>query len=292
LRGPVGAPHHEGQTVLQIQHDGQITHIRQGPKSKIFRFTGILIYVIHLAVPRPLRDVSRSSRYVGHRMRWTLRRQVISITGRKRCSVRRSRVVLAPRPWRYAGGNFPPATGARKAASPGRARISRNTIARGKPGCLGCTCQNRVHSFSSFSTRRCGRSQRPAFPAPSVRKRGNGIGKTRAKARRGNAFGCLKTESANSVHLAPLAGRGRRALARRVRGSLCTLADSGIRGESPSPQPSPRSEQRTGRGGTAFNTPSRGPPHSPARRRPRTARSAAPHISRSRRGRCRPHCAA
>jgi hypothetical protein len=34
----------------------------------------------------------------------------------------------------------PSATGARKAASPGRARISRNTIARGKPGCLGCTC--------------------------------------------------------------------------------------------------------------------------------------------------------
>src|SRR5262245_2548589 len=31
-------------------------------------------------------------------------------------------------------------TGARKAASPGRARISRKTIARGKPGCLGCTC--------------------------------------------------------------------------------------------------------------------------------------------------------
>jgi hypothetical protein len=40
-------------------------------------------------------------------------------------------------------------TGARKAASPGRARISRKTIARGKPGCLGCTCQIRVHSFSA-----------------------------------------------------------------------------------------------------------------------------------------------
>jgi hypothetical protein len=53
---------------------------------------------------------------------------------------RRSRVVLAPRPWRYVGGNLPPATGARKAASPERARISRKPIARGKPGCLGCTC--------------------------------------------------------------------------------------------------------------------------------------------------------
>jgi len=43
----------------------------------------------------------------------------------KDCRGRRSRVVLAPRPWRYVCGSFPPATGARKAASPGRARISR-----------------------------------------------------------------------------------------------------------------------------------------------------------------------
>ena len=43
-------------------------------------------------------------------------------------------------------GVFPLTTGARKAASPGRARISRKTIARGKPGCLGCTCQSRVRS--------------------------------------------------------------------------------------------------------------------------------------------------
>src|ERR1700752_2732854 len=82
------------------------------------------------------------------RMRWTLWRQVwqrdpgkvgnrfsdkdhaqTRHTGRKRCSVRRSRVVLAPRPWRYVGGNPPPATGARKAASPGRSRISRKAIA-------------------------------------------------------------------------------------------------------------------------------------------------------------------
>src|SRR5262249_60870118 len=34
-------------------------------------------------VPCPRRDVSRSSRYVGRRMRWTLRRQVF-FTGRKR----------------------------------------------------------------------------------------------------------------------------------------------------------------------------------------------------------------
>ncbi len=38
--------------------------------------------------------------------------------------------------------------------------------------------------------------------------------------------------------------------------------------------------------------PSRDPPHSPAHHPPRSARSAARRISRSRRDRCRPHCAA
>src|SRR5262249_38140684 len=42
-------------------------------------------------------------------------------------------------------------TGTRKAASPGRARISRKTIARGKPGCLGCTCLIRVRSFATIA---------------------------------------------------------------------------------------------------------------------------------------------
>jgi hypothetical protein len=63
--------------------------------------------------------------------------------------------------WRGNGDN--------KGRSPGRARISRKAIARGKPGCLGCTCQNRVHSCLHFRTRCCGRSRRPAFPAPSLR---------------------------------------------------------------------------------------------------------------------------
>src|SRR5262245_41791348 len=47
--------------------------------------------------------------------------------------------------------SWPLTTGARKAASPGRARISRKTVARGKPGCLGCTCLTRVHSFSTLA---------------------------------------------------------------------------------------------------------------------------------------------
>ena len=53
--------------------------------------------------------------------------------------------------WRRDPGVYPaclcgPGNGDNKGRSPGRARISRKTIARGKPGCLGCTCQIRVHS--------------------------------------------------------------------------------------------------------------------------------------------------
>jgi hypothetical protein len=65
----------------------------------------------------------------------------------------------------------------RQAAHRGEHEGNRKTIARGKPGCLGCTCQIRVHSFATFSTRRCGRSRRPAFPAPSAVQRANEIAK-------------------------------------------------------------------------------------------------------------------
>jgi hypothetical protein len=45
--------------------------------------------------------------------------------------------------WRGNGDN--------KGRSPGRVRISRKPLARGKPGCPGCTCQTRVHSIATFA---------------------------------------------------------------------------------------------------------------------------------------------
>src|SRR4030095_15655061 len=73
-------------------------------------------------------------------------------TGRNVRSVRRSRVVLAPRPWRQVGASYRADDGGKKRRSPGRARISRKTIARGKPGCPGCTCSlTRVLSFATFA---------------------------------------------------------------------------------------------------------------------------------------------
>src|ERR1700752_1590965 len=44
-----------------------------------------------------------------------------------------------------------------KAAHRGEHEVSRQTIAWGKPGCPGCTCQTRVRSFTTHCTRCCGR---------------------------------------------------------------------------------------------------------------------------------------
>ena len=59
-------------------------------------------------------------------------------------------MVLAPRPWRQVTWvKARVATVAKEAVHRGEHEGNRKTIARGKPGCLGCTCQIRVHSFST-----------------------------------------------------------------------------------------------------------------------------------------------
>src|SRR5437879_1341317 len=63
--------------------------------------------------------------------------------------------------------------GGKRGRSPGRARISRKAIARGKPGCPGCTCGlTRVH-FGSTPTHMGLRAQSaPGFPCALFSKRG------------------------------------------------------------------------------------------------------------------------
>ena len=126
---------------------------------------------------------------------------------RNACSVRRSRVVLAPRPWRLSA---PPCgrcgNGDKKGRSPGRARISRKTIARGKPGCLGCTCQIRVRSLLPLHTVLRAQSA-PGFPCALCQREGQRDVTTRAKTCRGNAVGCLKIESANARSSRPSEAR-------------------------------------------------------------------------------------
>src|SRR5215510_595500 len=68
-------------------------------------------------------------------------------------------------------------TGARKAASPGRARISRKTTRAGKAGMSRLYLSNPCAFFHYHRTRCCGCIQRPAFPAPSARERDNEIAK-------------------------------------------------------------------------------------------------------------------
>ena len=133
------------------------------------------------SVPCPPRDASRSSRRVGRGMRWTLWRQAGSFPPDENAgSGRRSRVVLAPRPWRHVGGVFRRQTGARKAASPGRARRKPLKPSRGESRCE--LAEPVVTNSCAFlyCTRGCGRGQRPAFPAPSAKRRDNEI-KTQAK---------------------------------------------------------------------------------------------------------------
>jgi hypothetical protein len=91
-------------------------------------------------------------------------------TGRERCGVRRSRVVLAPRPWRYAGGSDPAGNGGKKGRFPGESTYKPSNHCAGKAGMSRLYLSNPCAFFLCFSTRRCGRSRRPAFPAPSSRR--------------------------------------------------------------------------------------------------------------------------
>ena len=80
--------------------------------------------------------------------------------------------------------------GDNKRRSPGRARISRKAIARGKPGCLGCTCQIRVHSSTTSAHGNAGAvgarlSLRPFFPKGPMRLQNPG------EMCRGDASVCL-----------------------------------------------------------------------------------------------------
>jgi hypothetical protein len=112
----------------------------QVPKSKKILFTRIPIYGINPSSPRLHEGTQRDRHGTLARVAMDAVASGDLFTGRNVRSVRRSRVVLAPRPWRQVGARYRADDGGKKRRSPGRARISRKTIARGKPGCPGCTC--------------------------------------------------------------------------------------------------------------------------------------------------------
>src|ERR1700752_5169918 len=136
--------------VLQNQHDGQITSVyrnsSQPPKSKIFRFTEIPIYGINRSSPchHEGRFAVVTKRGAGcdgtlpasgdlHRKRWPRTAKSCGPGAATLASIRSA----------CAGT----ATVTIKAAHRGEHEGNRKTIARGKPGCPGCTCQIRVQSF-------------------------------------------------------------------------------------------------------------------------------------------------
>ena len=116
-------------------------------------------------------DATRSSRNVGAGCDGRCGVRQLA-AGRNARSVRRSRVVLAPRPWRLFCGRYPAENGDNKRRSPGRARISRQTIAWGKPGCLGCTCLIRVRFLFSLHTVLRAQSA-PGFPCALCQREGH-----------------------------------------------------------------------------------------------------------------------
>jgi hypothetical protein len=104
-------------------------------------------------------------------MRWPLWRQVLA-PGENVCSGRRSRVVLAPRPWRYAGGKSRRQRGQERPLPRGEHEGNRSNHCAGKAGVLAVPVVTNSCPFL-FWTRGCVCRWRPAFPAPSAVQRVN-----------------------------------------------------------------------------------------------------------------------
>ena len=146
--------------------------------------------------PASARGAYASSRTWGG-MRWTLWRRKTSGANAD------GEVVWSWRP--DAGAKFLRSKllrddGGKRARSPGRARISRKTIAWGMPDVSGASAVNtRVHTPTTKRTRGCGCIGHPVFPAPSYFLWGQSFRKTRthraARIRWCVLFSSLKIES-------------------------------------------------------------------------------------------------
>jgi hypothetical protein len=143
-----GWPRQQAAPVTPILPDGQISKTCLALSRKIFRFSEMKIC-----------GINRPSHPAKGRLA-ILTDRAVGCDGR--CGVRRVHARRAKRSQRTAKSCGSSAAtlassrrissagdGGKRGRSPGRARISRKAIARGRPGCLGCTCQTRVHSFTT-----------------------------------------------------------------------------------------------------------------------------------------------
>src|ERR1700738_4363656 len=151
----------------------------QSPHAKIFPFAPgpNQLYIPCRLVPQ--RGGSRSSRTRGG-MRWTR----AALLTRALTGGRRSRVVLTPRRRRQVGGSFSADDGDKKARSPGRARRKPLKPLRGECRTTRRDRGDYTRVLPTHGTRGCGRTGRPAFPAPSVFREREIQSKTRAYRRR------------------------------------------------------------------------------------------------------------
>jgi hypothetical protein len=174
----------QGQTNFLSRHK-QIALSGKSVKScpdlfaKIFRFTFLKIGIINRAVSSPRRGVGHRHQALG----WDAVDAFVSArvsVRRMNKSVRRSRVVLTPRCWRQVGSKYAAGDGDNKPAHRGEREVSRKAIAQGMSECSPLTCMLVCANCATFGTRDRGCSAHPAFPAPSLRREGQGDWKTRA----------------------------------------------------------------------------------------------------------------
>jgi hypothetical protein len=146
-----GRQRRAGQQVLPIRHDGPNCQFRFQEFVKSEYSTCLVGQISGTTPPSPRHHegtLARSSRNVGAGcdgrcgVRCLHRTKTLTAYGEVVWSWRRDPGVKLAR-------SIAPATVARKAAHRGEHEGSRKTIARGKPGCLGCTCLIRVLSFTT-----------------------------------------------------------------------------------------------------------------------------------------------
>src|SRR5215216_4697125 len=101
-------------------------------------------------------------------------------------SVRRSRVVRAPRCWRYVGGKCPAGNGGKRAVLREEHEVSRKAIAQGRPECSRCPVCSCAVLFSQIARETAGAASTRSSLCPLIGEGGK-FWQTSGDQRRENA---------------------------------------------------------------------------------------------------------
>src|SRR5437764_8627700 len=88
-------------------------------------------------------------------------------------SVRRSRVVLAPRCWRQVGARYPAGDGGKRAVHRGERAISHKAIAQGRPECSRCPVCSCAFLFAQIARETAGAASTRSSLRPLISRRAN-----------------------------------------------------------------------------------------------------------------------